>query len=417
MSFAYVNTQLDARRARGLLRKRRLVSTTRDGIITIDGKACLNFASNDYLGLSQHPDVLQAYVEGLAEYGAGSTASAAVCGHMFPHQQLEDVLCTLLNKPAALLFNSGFSANQALCQALFNAPKISYEASNETHTAEQNVIVCDKLMHASFLEGAMHTNARLMRFRHNDLDHFNSRLGACLGNTLVATEGVFSMDGDLGPVAHIQQIIQRRLKQSQAKQNTQDKHIQFMVDDAHAFGVIGKTGLGSIELSDVNADDLDIVMATFGKALGTAGAFIAGDSALIEYLVNFAKHYMYSTAMPPAQAVATLKSLHIMQLGKERQLLHENIALFTHLAKKTGLALMPSSTAIQPLIIGEAEACMQASEKLMDLGILVPGIRPPTVEKGKARLRITLSALHTSSDIKALVDALCIVREQQGWET
>jgi 8-amino-7-oxononanoate synthase len=414
MSFAYMKAVLDERRDQGLFRKRRLVSSTHDGIITIDGKACLNFASNDYLGLSQHPDVLQAFAEGLAEYGAGSTASAAVCGHMLPHQHLEDALCTLFNKPGALLFNSGFSANQALCQALFSVPSISSKTSENTHTTKQRFIVCDKLMHASFLEGAMHTNARLKRFRHNDLDHLSSRLATCFGDTLVATEGVFSMDGDLGHVAHIQSIIEQCREQSHV--NT-DKHIQLMVDDAHAFGVVGKTGLGSIELPGVNADDLDIVMATFGKALGTAGAFIVGDSALTEYLINFAKHYIYSTAMPPAQAVATLKSLHIMQLGKERQLLDENIALFTRLAKSHGLALMPSSTAIQPLLIGEASACMQASEKLMALGIFVPGIRPPTVEKGKARLRITLSALHTANDIHALVDALCLVRDQQGWET
>jgi 8-amino-7-oxononanoate synthase len=213
------------------------------------------------------------------------------------------------------------------------------------------------------------------------------------------------MDGDLGCVAQIQSLL---------AQQTLPYQRQLLVDDAHAFGVIGENGLGSIEQADVDADSVDIIMATFGKALGTAGAFIAGDTALSQYLMNFAKHYIYSTAMPPAQAVATLKSLRIMRLGKERQQLSENISTFTSLAKIKGLALMASSTAIQPLVIGDASACMQASEKLMELGIFVPGIRPPTVEKGKARLRITLSALHTKQDIQALVDALCIVRDQQG---
>jgi 8-amino-7-oxononanoate synthase len=409
MTFTFVKTALDERQEQGLLRKRRLVSSTRDGLVNIDGNACLNFASNDYLGLSQHPDVLQAFVEGLAEYGAGSTSSPAVCGHMLPHLQLEEALCALLNKSSVLLFNSGFAANQALCQALFNSsPSASIGNTTKTRTGhdQKAFILSDKLMHASFLEGAMHTSARLMRFKHNDIHHLASRLESCLGDTLVATEGVFSMDGDLGHVAKIQNLIAQQASPYQR---------QFLVDDAHAFGVIGENGLGSVEQTGVNADSIDIIMATFGKALGTAGAFIAGDSALNEFLINFAKHYVYSTAMPPAQAVATLKSLQIMSVGKEREQLKENINTFTSLAKSKGLFLMESSTAIQPLLIGDAVACMQASEKLMTLGIFVPGIRPPTVEKGKARLRITLSALHSQQDIQALVDALCIVRDQQGW--
>ncbi|MBT1450126.1 8-amino-7-oxononanoate synthase [Glaciecola sp. XM2] len=400
MSFAFVDDVLNERKKQGLLRTRKLVSSTRDGIITIDGKPCLNFASNDYLGLSQHPDVLQSYANGLAEFGAGSTASAVVCGHMQPHHDLESRLSELLNKPAALLFNSGFCANQALCQALFG----QVSGSGISESKPTNHIVSDKLMHASFLEGAMHTNARLSRFHHNDISHLNARLNACKDNVLVATEGVFSMDGDLGNIPSIQQAIDERQRHAGS--------IQLLVDDAHALGVIGNNGLGSIEVDGVDANDINILMATFGKALGTAGAFIAGDKNLIEYLVNFAKHYVYSTAMPPAQAMATLTSLNIMLQGEQRTTLHENIALFQALSKAKELEVMASDTAIQPIIVGDDKACMWSSEKLMSLGIYVPGIRPPTVPKGKARLRVTLSALHTPKDIHALIDGLCIVRDE-----
>lgn len=391
MTFAFIEPSLAARASQGLLRRRKVVSHTADGVITIDGQTCLNFASNDYLGLSQHPDVLQAYVEGLTEFGAGSTASAVICGYMRPHHALESLLCELFNKEAVLLINSGFAANQALCQALFCEQ--AKDASN---------ILCDKRMHASFIEGALHANARFQRYQHNDILHFQQKLKHCQGNTLVATEGVFSMDGDIGNIAQMQSVLK-------------DYEHQLLVDDAHGFGVIGKTGLGVSEILSINSQKIDILMATFGKAIGTGGAFIAGSAALIEYLVNFAKHYTYSTALPPAQALATIKSIEIMQTGSQREKLLENIGVFKQLCKSHRLAIMPSDTAIQPLIIGDAYKCTAAASALMDLGIYVPAIRSPTVAKGSERLRITLSALHNERDIHALVDALCLLRHKQSW--
>jgi 8-amino-7-oxononanoate synthase len=398
MTFGFVRQALTERTSQGLLRRRKVISDNADGVIRIDEHVCLNFASNDYLGLSQHPEVLQSYVEGLSQYGAGSTASAVVCGYMRVHQQLEDMLCELFNKEAVLLVNSGFAANQSLCQALF------------TSKGElKGNILCDKRMHASFIEGAMNSHAKFQRFLHNDMTHFSHRLSQSRGDTLIATEGVFSMDGDLGSISDIQRII---------AQSPQREACQLMVDDAHGFGVVGPRGLGVSELDGENGENnkgIDILMATFGKAIGTGGAFIAGSSALIEYLVNFAKHYIYSTAMPPAQALATMKSIKIMQNGPQREQLHNNIASFKQLCSAQDLSITLSNTAIQPLLIGNSHKCVAASHALMSLGIYVPAIRTPTVEKGTERLRITLSAAHTARDVSALVDALCVVREQVGW--
>lgn len=391
MTFEFIQRTLAERETEGLLRSRKLVSEIADGLICIDGKRCLNFGSNDYLGLSQHPDVLQSYVEGLAQYGAGSTASAAVCGYMRPHKTLEDKLCEMFNKQAVLLFNSGFAANQSICQALFPA-----------QSREENHILCDKHMHASFIEGAMHANANFKRFKHNDLLHFATKLRTCSGNTLVATEGVFSMDGDIGEISDIQAMLKAH-------------DYPLLVDDAHGFGVLGKTGLGVSETADIDARRIDILLATFGKAIGTAGAFIAGSEDFIEYLVNFAKHYIYTTAMPPAQAVATLTAIKIMQTSDQRTKLHENISLFQQLCNTHALPVLPSDSAIQPLIIGDAHRCVLASQSLLSLGVFTPAIRTPTVSKGTDRLRITLSALHHQHDIQALIDALCVVRERQGW--
>ncbi|MFC4698931.1 aminotransferase class I/II-fold pyridoxal phosphate-dependent enzyme [Glaciecola siphonariae] len=414
MSFGFVHSALKEREALSLLRQRKVVSARRDGMLEVDGKACLNFASNDYLGLSQHPDVLQSYVEGLAQYGSSSTASAVLSGYMRPHQILEETLASLLNKDAVLLMNSGFSANQALCHGLFGPDNKS----------DCNIL-SDKLMHASFVESARQSSAHYVRFKHNDIAHFSLCLKKCTGNTLVATEGVFSMDGDIGNIAQIQQALAKSNRtancsdknshNAESKTSENAASTQLMVDDAHGFGVIGDTGLGVSSIAGIDSDKIDILMATFGKALGTSGGFIAGSKNLIEYLVNFAKHYVYSTAMPPAQAVATLKSIEIMQHGQERAALARNIDTFKQFANSRGLSLMPSDSAIQPIVIGDSATCVQSASALMNLGIFVGAIRTPTVAKGSERLRITLSALHSDKDIQALVDALCIVREKFSW--
>jgi 8-amino-7-oxononanoate synthase len=294
-----------------------------------------------------------------------------------------------------LLFNSGFAANQAICQALYSQTTVS-----QNHSKNKGVIIADKLMHASFIEGAQASNAKLRRFKHNDIEHLQMLLNSVdiqeRKNTLVATEGVFSMDGDQAPLPKIVDMS----KQADA---------WVMVDDAHGFGMLGKHGRGVIETQNLSQQQVPILMATFGKAIGTAGAFVAGSHDFIDYLINFARHYIYSTAMPAAQAYATLISLQSKQSVERRVILAERIEQFKSLANKAGLKLMPSNTAIQPLLIGDAEKALAASDQLKALGLWVTAIRYPTVPKQTDRLRITLTAGHEARDIEALVDGLNIV--------
>ena len=401
MAFEFLAQTLHERDAASLRRVRQPVVSNKDGIIEIQGKHYLNFASNDYLGLSQHEQVLQSYVEGLAVYGSGSGASSVVTGYSAEHKALEDDICEVLNKPAAMLFSSGFAANQAICHALFG--HIKPKAISNTATMPAHII-CDKYMHASFIQGARETEAKLYRFKHNDMQDVRKLLKLAPRNSLIATEGVFSMDGDLGDIQSLQAILN-----SSAVSKADLPWL--MVDDAHGFGVIGKNGFGSLDCEQIDADRVNIVMATFGKALGTSGAFIAGSTELIEYMVNMSKHYVYSTAICPAQARATRASIALVAQGKERHELSENIEYFKTLATRKGIATLPSCSAIQPIIIGDPHLALTCSQQLADLGMWVPAIRTPTVPKNTDRLRISLSAINSKRDIEALVDGLAIVLE------
>ncbi|MDG6096341.1 8-amino-7-oxononanoate synthase [Alteromonas sp. ZYF713] len=385
MAFDFIDTQLSERQQQGYYRQRTAIDYERDGVIAVDGKHYLNFGSNDYLGLRHDQGVLQAWVEGLAQFGAGSGASPLVTGYSVAHRELELMLADALDYDAVLLFNSGFAANQAVCQALF---------------ASSGEIIADKFMHASFIEGALASQGNLRRFAHNDTAHLETLLTKCEGpNRLIASEGVFSMDGDSPDTSALV---------SCAKQSGS----WLMLDDAHAFGVTGDNGLGSVETYGLKQQDCQIIMGTFGKAVGTAGAFVAGSHSLIDYLVNYARHYIYSTAFPPAQAVATIYALNCVTTGSQREQLHGNIAYFKQRARQEGLTLLDSNSAIQPLIVGEPELARQYSKALSERGLWVPAMRHPTVPKGSDRLRVTLSAVHTSQDIDALVDGLTLVRQE-----
>lgn len=379
---------LDIKHQQDLLRTRRIVADDYAGVLKVDGQAYLNFASNDYLGLRFDERVLQPFVEGLSKFGAGSGASPLVTGHSIEHARLESWLADKLGREAVLLFSSGFAANHALCQALLQ---------------KDDVVVSDKLMHASFIEGAMVSDATLKRFKHNDVVHAHSLLQGIASNSAVfmASEGVFSMDGDTAPVNELVSLAHQH-------------NALLMLDDAHALGVLGDNGLGSVDAFGLSQEDCPVVMGTFGKAVGTSGAFIAGSQDLIDYLVNHAKHYIYSTAMSAANARATLASLELVVSSEQRAKLQSNIQRFRDGVARHGLPVLESHTAIQPFIIGTADGVLQASEYLRSLGLWVGAIRSPTVPKGSDRLRITLSAVHCDKDIDALLDALCLLREQ-GW--
>lgn len=354
-------------------------------MIKVGGQAFLNFSSNDYLGQSQCPEVMQAWVEGVAKFGAGSGASPLVTGRSSAHDQLEAYLASGLQRDAVLLFSSGFTANQALCQAFGQA----------------NVnLIADKLSHASMIDGALmgrSNGAIFKRFKHNDVSHLETLLASSTGDKLVMTEGVFSMDGDQAPLSQIVTLCQAN-------------QAWLMLDDAHGFGVLGESGLGCAEAFSLSQDDVPILMGTFGKAIGTGGAFVAASQAVIDYLIQTCRHYIYSTMLPPAQAIATLASLqHIEKTPELRTRLQNNIQLFRCLAKQADLPLLDSNTAIQPVMINNTEQLLIAHQRLKKLGLWVGAIRPPTVPVGSDRLRITLSALHQEQDIRSLVDGLSIV--------
>lgn len=381
MAFDFITTALNERRKQQLFRTRRVIDSNPGQMIEVEGQHYINFSSNDYLGMRQSTEVMQAWVDGISHYGGGSGASPLVTGYSSAHKQLEDFIATSLNREAVILFNSGFAANQALCQCLCN---------------KKSTIISDKLMHASFIDGALASEAEFKRFKHNDMTHLSHILTSAKQDTLVATEGVFSMDGDAAPIEQMTSLCD-------------SANTWLMVDDAHGFGVLGDTGMGTVQLHGLSQQQLPIVMATFGKAVGTAGAFIAGSQQLIDYICNFARHYIYSTAMPSAQAHATHASLLALKNTERRDILHTNITYFRQLASEAGIPLGNSQSAIQPVIIGQPELCLITSKKLRELGLWVSAIRAPTVPKGTDRLRITLTAQHQSRDIECLVDALQMV--------
>jgi 8-amino-7-oxononanoate synthase len=380
MAFDFIASALAQRQKQSLLRSRHCLDNATGALIEVDGQHYINFSSNDYLGMRRSVEVAQAWVDGISEYGGGSGASPLVTGYTKAHRQLENYLAEGLKRDKVLLFNSGFAANQAICQALLKAG---------------SELIADKLIHASLIDGAQCSEGKLVRFRHNDVAHLEQVLerSAQVADKLVATEGIFSMDGDRAPL--------------DAMLPTVTKHKAWLLlDDAHGMGVLGKNGLGSAEAFDMSQQQVPILMGTFGKAIGTAGAFIAGSTELIDYLINFSRHYIYSTAMPAAQAHATTASLIALRQGQRRELLEQRIVQFKQLADEARIKLLPSDSAIQAVLLGGAERALKVSAKLKSLGIWATAIRYPTVPKGSDRLRLTLSSLHQEQDIQALIDAL-----------
>jgi len=345
---------------------------------TCDGKAYLSFCSNDYLGLAADPRIAKSLCNATEQYGVGSGAAHLINGHTAAHHALEEELAEFTGRERALLFSTGYMANLGTVSALLGR--------NDT-------VIADKLVHASLIDAAKLSGAKLKRYQHADISSLGSRLQqASTPRTIVATDGVFSMDGDIAPLP---QII------NQINNNT-----AVLVDDAHGIGVLGENGRGCIEHFDCN-DDVDILVGTLGKAFGTFGAFVAGSDDLIETLIQSARSYVFTTAMPAAVAEATRTSLKILQDENDRrEKLQVLIKQFRQGAKQLGLNLVDSITPIQPVIIGSAEQALTMSHKLSEQGILVSAIRPPTVPTGSARLRITLSASHTQQQVDKLLSGL-----------
>ncbi|TVQ75074.1 MAG: 8-amino-7-oxononanoate synthase [Chromatiaceae bacterium] len=375
---------LQALRNEHRYRSRRILEGPQQPEQVIDGRPVLAFCSNDYLGLANHPQVIQAFRQGAETYGVGAGAAHLVNGHTRAHHALEDELAVFTGRDRALLFSTGYMANLGVAQALLRRGDRLFE---------------DRLNHASLIDAAMISGARLSRYHHADAGDLARRLGAAAGadddrETLISTDAVFSMDGNLAPLEALAPLA--------------DTHgCWLMADDAHGIGVLGEQGAGTLEHLGLTQDQVPILMGTLGKALGTSGAFVAGPDDLIETLIQSARTYIYTTAMPAAVAEATRASLHIVQQEPERRgHLRDLVGHFREGAGQLGLELMESATPIQPIVVGSSDQAVQWSDSLLEQGLLVPAIRPPTVPQGGARLRVTLSATHSKAQVDGLLQAL-----------
>lgn len=374
---------LAARAQRDAASRRRRTRTIarRDGLrCEVDGRWLVEFCGNDYLGLSRDPRVVAALRDGAQAHGAGATASHLVCGHSAVHETLEHELADWLQAPRALLFGSGYMANLAVVQTLLGAG---------------DVCVQDKLNHASLIDAARLSGCVLKRYPHADAEAAARQLAAHAdGAALLASDGVFSMDGDVAPLHSLADIARRQ-------------QATLYVDDAHGVGVLGPCGQGSVAQAGLDAGDVPLQLVTFGKALGSYGAAVVGDATLVAHLAETARPHIYTTALPPAQCMATLEALRIARQGDDlRERLHARIEQLRAGARARGLELMASGTAIQPMPCGGDARALAIAATLEDQGYWVAPIRPPTVPEGQARLRITLSAAHAAADVEGLLDAL-----------
>lgn len=373
----------------GLYRRRRGLDTPQGAEVVCDGRRLANFCSNDYLGLASHPEAIAALQRGAADWGVGSGAAHLVCGHSRAHHALEEELADFTGRERALLFSTGYMANLGVISALAGRGDTVYE---------------DRLNHASLLDGALLSGARLKRYAHADPASLRAQLAEAVPKTrIIATDGVFSMDGDVAPLPALAHL-------------AREQGAWLMVDDAHGLGVVGAGGRGALAHYGLDQDDVPILVGTLGKAFGSFGAFVAGCSELIEFLIQRARTFIYTTALPPALAEATRVSLRLARQDTwRRDRLKGLIRRFRAGAEQLGLPLMVSETPIQPVLLGSNEAAVEASRKLLEAGFWVSAIRPPTVPAGTARLRITLTAAHTDAQVDGLLDALAGLADSGGF--
>ena len=371
--------EIEQRKQAGLYRTRRLIAGPQQPTLTADGRSLLSFCSNDYLGLASHGENMRALEQALPEVGLGGAASHLVCGHHEAHHRLEQRLAAFTRRSSALFFSTGYMANMGVISAL---------------AGRGDTVFSDRLNHASIIDGCILSRARVRRYAHGDVAALEAMLSETPGHKLVVTDGVFSMDGDIAPLTELARVCKAH-------------DALLVVDDAHGVGVLGPQGRGSVLEAGLSQEDVPVLIGTLGKGVGTSGAFVAGSEVLIDYLVQKARTYIYTTAMPPALAAATCTSLDVIEKSDERRAhLDALIQRFRAGAQELGYELMPSRTPIQPIMIGDNWTALALSRALEDEGLLVTAIRPPTVPEGEARLRVTLSAAHTETDVDRLLRAL-----------
>ncbi len=376
---AALRAELAELEQRGLKRGRRVLETPQRARVSVDGREYVAFCSNDYLGLASHPQLIEAAREGAARYGVGAGASHLILGHATPHHELEQQLAAFVGLPRALLFSTGYLANIGAVTAL---------------VGREDAVFADRLNHASLNDAVLLSRAAFKRYPHLDLAALERLLaGSTARRRLIVTDAVFSMDGDSAPVPQLVALAERH-------------DAWLLLDDAHGFGVLGPEGRGTMAHFEVNSPRV-IYMATLGKAAGVSGAFVAGEAEVVETLIQRAHAYIYTTAAPALLSVALMESLELIRDGESRRHhLQAVIARLRERLKPGRWRLMPSQTAIQPLVIGNSGEAVAVSETLAREGLLVPAIRPPTVPQGTARLRISLSADHSFEDIERLAAAL-----------
>ena len=384
--FDDIRGRLDELHARGMYRRRRTLQSPQGREVELGGRRLLNFCSNDYLGLAGDPRIGEAFKAGIDRWGAGAGASHLVCGHSAAHEELEDALAGFTGRPRALLYSSGYGANVGVINALLSQGDCVFE---------------DRLNHASLLDGGWISRAAFTWFDHLDAAHLERQVASVAGQAgrrLIVSDGTFSMDGDTCCLDELIAVAERY-------------RAWVMIDDAHGMGVHGPHGVGLVDPERYGTGDVPVLVGTLGKAFGTLGAFVAGEEELIETLVQRSRNYIYTTAMPSALASATLASLAIVRdEAWRREHLACLVERFRSNAGTLRLALMPSATPIQPLLVGDAERAVAISRRLEDQGFLVAAIRPPTVPKGTSRLRITLTAAHRLEDVDRLFEALASVQ-------
>lgn len=380
-SFSDIKSKLEERKSAGLYRRRRVVDSAQGRELIVDGKVLLNFCSNDYLGLASDPRVRHAFQQGANDWGVGSGASHLVNGHTSAHEELEEALAEFTIRPRALLFSSGFAANLGTIASLLGRSDHIFE---------------DRLNHASLLDGGLISRAHFKRFPHRDYEQLHLQLSGTYTESrkLIVSDGVFSMDGTVCDT--------KVLSETAANHDA-----WLMIDEAHSLGVIGDEGRGLLHMHGASVEDVQIMIGTLGKAFGTQGGFVAGSEELIETLIQGARTYIYSTAIPSAVAVATLTSLNIaMREEWRREKLASLVKRFRSGATELGLEMIDSDTPIQPILLGSSEKATELSRLLEEQGLMVTPIRPPTVRQGSSRLRVTLTAEHTDEDVDQLLGAL-----------
>lgn len=371
---------LDTRRTQNRYRQRKVLQSPQGSHVQVDGKNMLAFCSNDYLALANHPRVIAAFQNAADRYGVGSGASHLVSGHSEEHHRLEEKLAAVTGRDRAVLISTGYMANFGVINALVDA---------------RSSVFMDRLNHASLLDGGFICRGTMHRFPHNDVAALADQLADCEQDyKLIAVDGIYSMDGDMAPLPELAHLARTH-------------GAALMVDDAHGFGWLGPAGAGVCEHFGLGQEEVPILMATLGKALGSFGAFVAGSEELIEVLIQTCRPYVFSTALPPAVAAASSAALDVVRDEPERRRnLNKLILQFRNGAQARGIPVMSSETPVQPVVLGSESRTMAVAEFLAQRGIWVGAIRPPTVPEASSRLRISLNAAHSTAQIDQLLDAV-----------